>query len=692
MDLGWGGTYSIKIGLCDERHVPVPIIGRDGVPQEQIEVGDVELGWGWGTPTMDQVRKPWSRVLNPLSRIPSGIMEGKAVSIGSDMPVNLDTSAPMIRELGDRRNDLSTRGLLPVLTIREFSMDRLMYSQDPSLQVRYTLRKGGACKADYKGEVLFAGNEIASFILRLEAIQKQVSLSLLDVKEAAGYELLEIAIPSILSLSGDDVEMVHFSAGGRLLSLSQAIPEGYSFKYDTRNAAALLKEGEKWVLESSCVDDRLNISILDNGKSKTANVGVTLVNKVRGQGRMASIPVEHDHKVKIDLLDNRWGDDGWQAVARFWRQGLKGVNRDVYRRALVYKQLSTSGPEPPVGSVKADSPYPVKRLTTVIPFRDVFDILKRNYHILDGIPQVLYVGGFQEGGFDNSYPYVFNTDNRLGSVEELRGYIQEAKKYNTILSLHDNYDSNVVTSKYYDPSCPASAEKSLQGKIKIIDEFNKYGVDITSETLLHPFVGHIGFGLHARTDLNAVFFRGERFIPLVDMVYHGTISYEGGGRTEQAMLMGLMKGSSIFISEEYITDDDIKWVYLHQMPVGLLYDKKIDRIAEGEGTTTVVYDDETVVTVNWEDKTYEVKVDGRIVAKDWTTFLPGFKENTYLAYSLRGGELVYDLPHEWKKATRGKAVMLTFEGEGKEIPCRIEGGKVILSMPTSTPVRVTAMD
>ena len=762
MDLGWGGSYTIRIGLCDEQHLPVPVIGLNGELQEQVEIGIVDLGWGWGTPTMDQVRKPWSKVINPLVEpFKKEIEHNTSIDIGSAILVNMNKSYPIINKVAHVENDLITRKLFTSVKIRDFLNDRLIYSADPALETKYFLNEYKENSITYKANIFLEKKRIASYSLRFEVLGHQLSISFIDIDEISGYELLEVDIPSLLSLAGNDVELVHFMAGGRLLSLSQAIPEGYSFKYDTRNAAALLRADDKLVLESSCVDDRLNISVMDNGENKTANIGIVFVNRVKGNGKIKSILVEHNHLVTIDLLDTCWGQDGWQAVARFLRKDLKGVNRDLYRRALVYKQLSTSGPEPPAGYVKEDSPYSVKRLTTIIPFKDVFEIVKRNYHILDGMPQILYIGGFQKGGFDNSYPYVFDTDQRLGTVDELHGYIQEAKKYNTILSLHDNYDSDVVNSKYYDPrivcvdengkpwmgwfwaggvdhivspykygklglmqervkktvntygitdsyhldvltsellrydydpSCPASASKSLQGKIDIIKEFNKYGIDITSETLLHPFVGYIGFGLHARTDLSATFFHGECFIPLVDMVYHGTIAYEGGGRNEQAMLMGLMKGSSIFVSEEYITDDDIKWIYLHQMPVGLLYDKKIEKIEENKGETSVFYDDNTIVKVNFRDKAYSVRVDGQIVAKDWTTFIPGFKGDAYLGYSLKGGEMVYDRPLAWEGKTKCKAVILTFEGEGEELPCRIEAGKIIISMPKATPVRITMDD
>ncbi|MCL1932748.1 MAG: alpha/beta hydrolase fold domain-containing protein [Candidatus Azobacteroides sp.] len=758
MNLGWGGAYTVKIGLCDENHLPVKITGTNGKLMEQVEVSRIDLGWGWGTPTMNQVRKPLTKEFNqsvpPIAK--KNLYNSPDLTIGTNPKVYLNNLVPEITAIAGIAMNESARGMLPSVTVREYAKDSLIYSGSSDVKVVYTPLQEKNNQVNYTGKVSFRKKEIAEYTLRFEMFGDELHLSLIDVKEKDGYELLEINMPSLLSLDGE-TDMVSFTAGGRILSLDRAIPEGYSFKYDTRNAAALLKSNDKLVLESTCIDDRLNIAVFDNGKDKTANLGMVFVNRVRGKGRIASIPVEHDHTVKINLLNSDWGNDGWQSVAKFWRKDLKSINKDLYRRALVHKQLATVGPEPPVGYVTEQSPYSVKRLTSVITFKEIFEIVKKYCNILDGMPQVLYIGGFQEGGFDNSYPYVLNTDRRLGTVEELKYYIQEARKYNTVLSLHDNYDSDVLNSPHYDPRIvcldeegkpwmgwfwaggadhivapykygalglmqkrvketietygikgsyhldvltsellrydfdpeyPASAEKSLKGKLDIIDEFNKYGIDITSETLLHPFVGRIGFGLHARTDMNAVFFSGEKFIPLVDMVYHGILAYEGGGRSEQAMLMGLMKGSSIFVSEEGIKEEDIQWIYLHQMPVGLLYDKQMDQITEKDGITTVSYDAGTYVKVDFDKKNYEIQVDGRLIAKDRTTFIPSFKPDTYLAFSKEGGAFSYPAPEGWNEKTKIKAVTLTFEGEGIEAPCAIKNGIFSMDIPAATPVRV----
>jgi len=726
MDMGWGGTYTIRLGLCDEEHNPVKIIGEDRRLCEYITIGKIDLGWGWGIPLMDKLRKSWEKEINPLQ---------KKTSVDQTK----EEQFPLFVVLRDREND------------------RLIYNTDKSIYLDFS-KDTTKDKIIYNYRI-YQQKQIAAFSLNFEINKQDTLLYLSNVKEEEGYELLEINMPFLLNRTGKDIEMLSFIGGGRLLQLHQAMPEGITMKYDTRNAAALIGDDERIVLESLCIDDRLILSVTDNGHEKAANIGVVFVNRVRGYNSMASIPVEHDHSVHISHIDASWGNDGWQSVARFLRKDIQCKPKDIYRRALIYKQLATAGPEPPENYNKEDAPYAVKRLNKVITFKNIFETVKKNYNILDGMPQVLYIGGFQKNGFDSSYPNVFETDKRVGTVDELRQFISSAKQYNAILSLHDNYDSDVFVSEYYDstivaidatgqpwmgwfwaggpdyiiapykyaksglmcervkqtidtygligsyhidvltsellrydfdPQCPASAEKSLRGKQLIIKEFNKYNIDVTSETLLHPFVGQIGFGLHTRTDPSAHFFYHEQYIPLIDMVYHGVIPYAGEGRGEESFLLGLMRGAGVFVSEEGISNEDIKWIYLHQMPINMLNCKKIDRIIKNGHNVNVIYDKGTVVQVNFDRKTYLIQVDGRIIANDWTSFLPGFNSGVWLAYSQNGGILSYKAPDGWDEQSKLCAVTLTFEGEGNPVNCKIENGNIIIDMPAQMPVKITA--
>ena len=256
----WGGTYSINIGLCDGHHLPVKITGLDGKLTEQVEVGRVDLGWSWGTPTMDRLRKPITSEFNQPVILAAGknTQAGSTWTIGKHTKVTFNKLVPEITAINRIEMNGSTRGMAPSVSIREYATDALFYSGGNHLRITYSSSQAKDEQVQYKGIISLKGKEVAEFTLVFAMVQDEMQLSMRDVKEKDGYELLEITMPSLLSLSGK-VDFVYFLAGGRILSLDRAIPEGYSFKYDTRNAAALLRSDDKLVLESTCVDDRLNV-------------------------------------------------------------------------------------------------------------------------------------------------------------------------------------------------------------------------------------------------------------------------------------------------------------------------------------------------------------------------------------------------------------------------------------------------
>jgi hypothetical protein len=755
----WGGSYKLNVGLCDENHIPVQFSGENGSLVAFVNPGQIELGWSWGTPTMERMRKSFSKEYNKMD----GVKKDENalytyLAIGDNPMIRLSDKKPVLLGVGSLINSTQSGDNSPVISIRNLEKDELIYSSTSELTVKYNVIAKNDKSVIYKASVLNKKKEIASFDLVFETIGKQLQIHMNNVFENQGFELIEIKFPALLSLSDDDVSMMNFFGGGRLISLRNALPQGYILNYDTRNAAALLTKSEQIVLESTCLDDKLIQSVLENTDARTANMGMILVNKVLGKGEMASIPVESDHCITIDLLDESWGKPDWQNVAKFLRKDLKGKNRDLYRSALFFKTLATSGPEPPKGYVKEDSPYGVKRLQTVIPFIKIKDLTRKYYNIFDGLKQVSYIAGFEEGGFDNGYPHVFNTDQRAGTVEELKACIKEGPKYNAIVTMHDNYDTNVPGGEYYDerltaidsegkpwlgwiwaggidhivapykykqlglmqdrvkktielyeihtsyhldvltsellrydfdPKFPASADKSHKAKLAIVDEFNKYGIDVTSESLLHPFVSHIGHALWPREDRKTVLFKGDQYIPLVPFVYHGTIGYCGQANDEETLLLAMIRGSRVFPNEEGITMQDVKTIYIQHLPIDVFYDKKMDRIEHFNDTTKVVYDANSYVVVNSKNRTYEIVNDGIVVGKDWTTFVKGTKPDTYLAYSVKGGDMDYDLPIGWIEKTKLKANTLSFEGIGNEVPFKIEGGKIKLAMPSETPVKIS---
>ena len=75
-------------------------------------------------------------------------------------------------------------------------------------------------------------------------------------------------------------------------------------------------------------------------------------------------------------------------------------------------------------------------------FEETLEIIRKTDHLTRGIPKLLNLQGYQEGGFDKCFPAWLPVDPRLkrdadpDALTSLRWLIREARKYNTLVSLH----------------------------------------------------------------------------------------------------------------------------------------------------------------------------------------------------------------------------------------------------------------
>lgn len=241
----------------------------------------------------------------------------------------------------------------------------------------------------------------------------------------------------------------------------------------------------------------------------------------------------------------------------------------------------------------------------------------------------------------------------------------------------------------FNPEVMASAQTSLKYKYKLIDEYNKHKMDVYSETLVHPYVGKIGYAVSTRTDRN-IYYENEQFIPMINGIYHGTVGYcffnEAGGRTDMLFNL-LMAGSVRFEIDDCVNYDIVKWIYLQQIPMGLIEDEYLEDYIEDGTCITLKYTNDTYIIIDVSKLEYEIIYNNITIAKNWTTFVPSKNNDGYLAYSLKGDLMEYDFPEDMCVTETN---ILTFEGSIKEkIEYKTEKGKISLTIPADKPVKLT---
>jgi hypothetical protein len=90
-------------------------------------------------------------------------------------------------------------------------------------------------------------------------------------------------------------------------------------------------------------------------------------------------------------------------------------------------------------------------------FRQAGEIVQAIHNVTDGLPQLVYLVGWQEGGHDAQYPAMDSVNQRAGGATALRELCEVSKqKYRALISYHTNIDDAYPGNKDYDPKILAN--------------------------------------------------------------------------------------------------------------------------------------------------------------------------------------------------------------------------------------------
>ena len=140
------------------------------------------------------------------------------------------------------------------------------------------------------------------------------------------------------------------------------------------------------------------------------------------------------------LTKDENGDErvDWMEAALWHRQFFRRPNPLYAGPTYVYKIINAWTPHS--GS---------KPVTT---FEECLPIIKAIAELSGGLPQIVYLVGWQYEGHDTGYPSLDKVNPQLGGREKLFWLAREAKKYNATISYHINLDDAVREHPGWDPS------------------------------------------------------------------------------------------------------------------------------------------------------------------------------------------------------------------------------------------------
>jgi hypothetical protein len=320
------------------------------------------------------------------------------------------------------------------------------------IEVKPVSHDAAAGHADFRFTAMFEGNAAAAdFTLRYSLDGTTVHVTLEDVKEHEGFELISVSMPSLVSVDETerDAWLAHGDDGGDLIALKDAkaakLPLN-TFWGETNGILPVIMIGQSGavcVQETMAYMDGTLLSVAGEAPSRRACMGTTKVHRVDGSacydmnlGKGApkscgndttpNLLVEQQSACRLDFLEPKAAGErlSWLDGARLVRGRMPEIPSHFYDDKLIY-------------GIRVDEPKFPKPSAT---FERCEEMIREMYALTDGTAQLVHLWGWQFRGKDTGYPAVNVVDERIGGYDGMMRLMEKMKPLNVTVSLSDNYD------------------------------------------------------------------------------------------------------------------------------------------------------------------------------------------------------------------------------------------------------------
>ena len=626
----------------------------------------------------------------------------------------------------------------------------------------------GKQRVDFFFSVVVAGRPAASFTIRYTVEGTTFRVEMRDVREAQGYELIEVAMPRLVTVREEDgpAWLAHGDDGGWLAELTSAKPASLKPNTFWGNVAATLPVvmvGTDRVLcvqETTAFMDGTELDVVGGAGSRRASMGTTKTHRVNGSlcydmntgpgmprncgnRQTPNLLVEQESTCRLDFIpapDDR-SSLTWLDGAKLVRSRMPAIPNHLYDSTFVY-------------GIRCDEPSYPKPAST---FEQCEQLIQQIAELTDYSPQIVHLWGWQYRGKDTGYPAVAEVNPRIGGYEGMMRLMENAKQYNCIATLSDNYDDAYGSSpawdekiiarrpdgqlwesrnwtgensyiiglaKYmagpgmervrytceryrlpntthvdvlsyfsirndWDPDHPASGIKNLrEGRYKVLEEFAKRGVDVSSEALRYAFIGKIS-DFWYMTGPGACPFGGDP-IPLLPAIYRKSAVWGQSGRStgpaDRVMKTLFYNGCSrAIVRADMNLEDALDIFYLVMVPWLQLHARNIESF-QREGTrATIGLEGNATIEVDWAAKTYSASLNGIPILGMESTFCL-LDQDRIAFYSIAAKELSTTLPAAWQ-SDQIRGAKMTVNGP-QDIQVSTAGGQIRVAVEARQPVIV----
>lgn len=313
-------------------------------------------------------------------------------------------------------------------------------------------------------EAYFDKELAVRFNMRYELDRASIRITLDAVEEMEGFQLIQVSIPSIVSLRAEsDNWLAHCKNGGSVVSIAEAkvgdLPDHPYFGQILHILPVVMLGASDAVctMEVTAFNDGTLMHVEEGPDGKRAAFGTIKTYRVDGSSwcnsndadltriygneNTPNLLVEQKSACRIDFTGD-YDKDGkvdWLDGAKLIKDRMPKMHSDYYDDKFMY-------------IINLDHPTLPKPLYTL---DAAAALVKDVAAVTDYNPQVVYITGWQIEGMDTGYPAADTIGERIGGYEKYLMLHEEAEKVNCNIALHDNYDDTYPHSSAWDPDMVA---------------------------------------------------------------------------------------------------------------------------------------------------------------------------------------------------------------------------------------------
>ncbi|HVY74765.1 MAG TPA: endo-alpha-N-acetylgalactosaminidase family protein [Puia sp.] len=303
----------------------------------------------------------------------------------------------------------------------------------------------------YHAKVSYENQPAIFFDLTYRLVNNKVEITFGHVVEEKNYYLLNVSLPSLVSVPAGEGKLVIPANAGRLIDVGLASMKGYEFAIDWVNPVlTCMAYNSKLlaVVDTRSIENHSAVSIFERGGRKYGVISMRFIHRLNTYDlpEFGTVITANDPRFFLKVQDSctasislttdldKDGKTDWVDGAKLVRQEINATPNPYYNhKTFVRTFLARKGGH-----------------GEDLSFDQVLDRIKQFAVQTDSAACVMYLLGWQYSGHDSGYPSIDSVNHELGGYDKLVHLITEARKYNVNVTFYDNYDDSYPTHPGWD--------------------------------------------------------------------------------------------------------------------------------------------------------------------------------------------------------------------------------------------------